>query len=462
MSFSDQVRDPVHGFILWGKDVARGIVDIVDTPTFQRLRRIRQLAFAHYVYPGATHTRFEHSLGVFHIAGRLADKMKLSRSNRNLVLQAALLHDIGHGPFSHVSENVLEKFYDERKVQLEEKEKIHEMVTWDIIRHDENLARCISSSQKRNDIIKLLSEGYGDQILKDIVSGPLDADKMDYLLRDSLYCGVRYGIYDLDQLISSLVPGDDPSGGKTLMIEPDGLHVVEQFVLAKYYITTQVYFHKVRRVTDAMLTRAVCEGIETDNIDELRQLYTYDGSPEFAHRYLEWDDERLLREYTSERYNGKVIYDIFNRLRYRRLYKLIYSKSVNEFRGEVYYQQLSIMKPDDPRLKKLESVIADSLDKKNYEVIVSLQDVKNVKEAAGSEGPVMVRLKAPEEARPFEQESSLFRSINEKLLERCLDCYLAIEDKNDRRKQEKRVEKVIKEELPVVLGKGGMNDAEHE
>jgi hypothetical protein len=458
VSFSEQVRDPVHGFIRWSKPCH---VDIVDTPTFQRLRRIKQLAFASYVYPGATHTRFEHSLGVYHIAGRLAKQMKLDEGERELVELAALLHDIGHGPFSHVSENILDQFYSPKKGKPSEKEKIHEVVAHEVIMNDKFLAKLISKDM-REKVTQLLKDGYGDQVLKDIVSGPLDADKMDYLLRDSLYCGVRYGIYDLDQLINSLTVGGGSGLDRTLMIDRDGLHAVEQFVLAKYYISTQVYFHKVRLITDQMLTRAIVAGIKTDGIDELSRIFTYDGSSGFARRYLEWDDERLLREFTSDRYRRTVVHDLLTRLRTRRLYKRVYSKKITEFSPELR-RGLDSVEQDDARFSQIEREIAERLDKRVFEVIVKVFDVKNVKEAyGGSEGPVLVQTPAGEV--PFEAESELFDSIDKKYRARYVDCYLAtsFKDPKDKRRQEKAVESQIDQALVRLFGKCSSEEMKNE
>ncbi|WP_073167029.1 HD domain-containing protein [Desulfofundulus australicus] len=210
------------------------------------------------VYPGAVHTRFEHSLGVMHLAGEIAQRFLSDQEEIRLVRLAGLLHDLGHGPFSHVSEDLLDKFCDREKIQVPEETQPHELVTWGIIMCNAELGKKLSD-RDREAIISLLSGTRGDRLLKDIVSGPLDADKQDYLLRDSYYCGVRYGVYDLDRLLETLEVIDD-GNERVLAISEDGVHALEQFVLAKYYMNTQVYRHRVRLITDAMLVRAIEPG----------------------------------------------------------------------------------------------------------------------------------------------------------------------------------------------------------
>ena len=185
-----QIRDPIHNFIALSEED----VKIVNSPLFQRLRGIRQLAMANLVYPGALHTRFDHSLGVFHVAGLMAEQLEIAAEDKKLVQFAALLHDLGHGPFSHVSEKSLDIFADRSSLPAaQKKEKIHELITANLIHQDKDLER-ILGKDRVGKIVKLLSDGWdGEPILRSIVSGPLDADKVDYLLRDTYFCGVAYG-----------------------------------------------------------------------------------------------------------------------------------------------------------------------------------------------------------------------------------------------------------------------------
>lgn len=252
------IRDPIHRFVPLNEQEAA----LIDAPAFQRLRRLRQLAFAYLVYPSAVHSRFEHSIGVCHIAGLLAKKLQLDPDETKLVRLAALLHDLGHGPFSHVSEEALELYTDRSKLP-EKTDKIHEAITAMLIEGDSAIKNHLAASE-RSKVLRILSSGYGEPIIRAILSGPLDADKQDYLLRDSYFCGVQYGVFDLPQLHEVLCKIID-SGDQHLMVRQDGVHTLEQFVLAKYYLT-QVIRHRIRLITDQMLIRAIILGIERDNI----------------------------------------------------------------------------------------------------------------------------------------------------------------------------------------------------
>ena len=251
-----EIRDPVHGFIYRDSHER----EIIDTKIFQRLRSLHQLALAYFVYPGATHTRFDHSLGAFHVAGGLAKALRLSDSDRRLVRLASLLHDIGHGPFSHVSEPILKKHASPSALGEREESKIHEMISAKIIMENEELRRHLGDTE-REKIVGLLAGTFGDTYLHEIVSGPIDSDKQDYLLRDSHFTGVKYGIYDQERLRNTLCIHED-NEDRVLAISIDGLHTLEQFVLAKYYMTTQVYRHRIRLITDQMIERGISLGIE--------------------------------------------------------------------------------------------------------------------------------------------------------------------------------------------------------
>ena len=235
MGHKREIRDPVHGFIERSREEEK----IIDTVCFQRLRGIKQLAMAHLVYPGAMHTRFDHSIGVMHVAGRLAQKLVDDQERRDTIRLAALLHDIGHGPFSHVSEEVLSKY----AIAESGGDGIHEQISRVIIENDKGLSDILGRDEIKN-IVGLHAGTSGEAIDQEIISGALDADKQDYLLRDSYFCGVKYGVFDLERLIGTLEPHWDPADNAHVMAASrDGVHAIEQFVLAKYYMSTQVYGH---------------------------------------------------------------------------------------------------------------------------------------------------------------------------------------------------------------------------
>lgn len=434
MSEGRKIRDPIHGFL----SLSSKEVDIVDTPVFQRLRKVRQLAFAHLVYPGAVHTRFEHSLGVCHIAGLIAEELRLNGDERTLIRLAALLHDLGHGPFSHVSEDALQMYADREKIAAVglKTEQIHEVITATLVRQHPDLHPFLSE-REREQIAALLSCGYGDAIVGSIVSGPLDADKQDYLLRDSHYCGVKYGIFDLHQLHQVLRSFDDPTDGRHLMVSPDGIHALEQFILAKYYMTTQVYRHKIRLITDQMLLRGVFLGIECDRIEALHRTYNFDGSQEFIERYTTLGDDALLEAFSADTYKGTHCHALFTRLRHRRLLKRVFDIPLTEVSVKARESLLGISKPSNrQRRRELEIVLHEAIAGADARFDCELPDpstlviahsytIKSVKErSADDEGSILItRLPQPV---PFEEESTLFRSISDQLNETVFEVYAPV------------------------------------
>jgi HD superfamily phosphohydrolase len=426
MSEERQVRDPIHGFIRLSSDEA----EIVETPVFQRLRGIRQLAMANMVYPGALHTRFDHTLGVFHVTRLLCDVFNFPDEDERLVRLSALVHDLGHGPFSHVSEGALELFADREKLKDRLKgdnaAKIHELLTQDLLRSDEAINHLIGGSTISK-IISLLSHGYGEPILKSVVSGPLDADKQDYLLRDTYFCGVKYGIFDLQQLHRELQVADDPTQGKQLMISADGVHALEQFVLAKYYLTAQVYSHRVRLITDQMIVRAIKLGIEEDQLQNLHDLYRYDGSDAFVRNYTQWDDSRFLLTFGDLALKDTYCHEIVERLRTRRLLKQVFESTVGQLPESCRELVRDITKPKHRELRRsleqrLAAVIQESgftlksrRNDASHLVVVNSFTLKSVREQSrDDEGPILVRKGA--DKTTFEEASDLFKSIDEKMV----------------------------------------------
>lgn len=236
------LRDPVHGFIRCEPLEAA----LVNSRPVQRLRNIHQLGLTFLVFPGAEHSRFSHALGAMHLAGRLYDALAPRSGGllpadpgapeRRLIRAAALLHDLGHAPYSHSAEELFEGGIDHeqmtrRLIAVPEVERLFE-------RHGGGLAPA--------DVVRLLAGGSGpaERLLSQVISGELDVDKMDYLLRDSLFCGVRYGSYDLDRLLDTVRPIEDPqTGGWGIGLEEGGVHAFEALVMARYYMFTQVYFN---------------------------------------------------------------------------------------------------------------------------------------------------------------------------------------------------------------------------
>lgn len=304
-----EVRDPIHGFVKFN-ELER---DIINHFAFQRLRRIRQLAWTDMVYPGAMHTRFEHSIGVMHVASRLFDTL-CERNNdliekeysigtgarerhRQIVRLAALLHDVGHAPFSHGAEEML------AIDPISGAPYVHESYSAAILEHV--LAEVIDNNPYADNLgIKASDVGFvfSDKnksssllVWKPLISGQMDADRMDYLLRDSYHAGVAYGRYDLNRLAATVElckPLEDD--GHELGVGDDGVHAVEALLIARYLMFTQVYFHRTRAIYDHHLVLAMKKILEPH--DGRLPAPTPDGIREF----LEWDDWRVLGEINSD------------------------------------------------------------------------------------------------------------------------------------------------------------------
>lgn len=238
-------RDSVHNIIRLKTDTAEGelIAELIDSREFQRLRRIRQLGLAHFAYQGAEHTRFTHSLGAFHLATRILFKLSVSYpidpADALAVRIAALLHDIGHGPFSHVVEPILD-FH-------------HEDFTVEAIISPETEAGSLLlkfSAQLPERVADIIRGTFRPMALAQLVSSQLDVDRMDYLLRDSLMTGAKYGVYDIEWIIKSL---EINSEGDHLYVSAPGISAVEDYLQARYYMFRQVYFHRTLRSAEAIL-----------------------------------------------------------------------------------------------------------------------------------------------------------------------------------------------------------------
>lgn len=247
-------RDPIHGFI----QADELETALINSRPLQRLRWIRQLGMAYLVFPGAEHSRFSHVLGVMHLAGRVYDAIAGASDglldtapgsrDRRLVRAAALLHDIGHPPFSHSAEELFEEPIH------------HEEMTCRLIAADEigAIFARLGDGIDGDEVSRILTapRDARERLLSHIVAGELDVDKMDYLLRDSLYCGVQYGSYDLDRLLHTMLPIEDPATGDWgLGVEEGGVHALEALVMARYYMFTQVYFNVTSKVYELHLSR---------------------------------------------------------------------------------------------------------------------------------------------------------------------------------------------------------------
>lgn len=278
---TNRVRCAVHGFIHYSDNERT----VINHRLFQRLRYIKQLALTELVYPGANHTRFEHSLGVMQMATEAFDMLAAKHGDRleaefqtvtglgarplamarQVLRIAALLHDVGHAAFSHAAESAVHKSLG------------HESLSITLVCGEDHLAGTLDS---------LYGTGFGElvaqvlqgqpalppqlQILRDLVAGEMDGDRSDYLIRDSLHCGVDYGRFEYKRLIESIELSDD-GARLELALHRDGLHAFEALILARYQMNTQVYYHRLRRIYDLYLIK-YHEALGADAFDTTEKI----------------------------------------------------------------------------------------------------------------------------------------------------------------------------------------------
>ena len=289
----DIIRDPLWNNIALD-DLA---IRLVDTRAFQRLRYVRQLGLAYLVYPGATHTRFEHALGTWHLAGRTLEmlqgrgeiKGETGRDAR-IVAAAALLHDIGHYPFSHALEEIGAPHHEDVAGALLTRGEIADVL------------RQLVADDAPERVVELI-RGRSTSPLQGLISGSLDLDKIEYLKRDALMCGVPYGEIDVDRLIHSLTLVRDPVTGRSAIgVSEKGLSALESLLFAKYQMYRNVYWHHAVRSATAMYKRLVADAIDSGAL-RVSELASY-------------NDEALLHQ-LEERAPSPLLQG----LRERRLFK---------------------------------------------------------------------------------------------------------------------------------------------
>lgn len=248
------IRDPIHGNI----KLDGFFIKLLNSPELQRLYNIKQLGFAHLVFPGAHHSRLEHSLGTYHISSEISKIINLNDEEKDIIKCAALLHDIGHGPFSHTLEIILQNSLNINHVELtrrlisgeydifhtEEKNFITHQKVCDILEKeniDINLLSNIILGNKKN-----------KKYLAEILNSSIDVDQLDFLIRDAFYTGVAYGIIDLQRFLQTLEIYNEK-----LVIHKKGIGVIENILMARNLMYSSVYFHKTVRIAELMLLKSI-------------------------------------------------------------------------------------------------------------------------------------------------------------------------------------------------------------
>lgn len=322
MKFVGEIADPIHKFIRF-TDLEKKIIDSV---VFQRLRRIKQLAGAHLVYPAAQHSRFEHSLGTMHVAGLAGEHLfsigAIEKESIQELRVASLLHDIGHGPFSHLFEEALKVTGN----------KNHETIGAEIICKTE-LSDILSGSGYSPKSISEISFGNSKVKFKnEIISGSLSADLMDYLPRDGFFTGVEYGKVDYNRIINSFRVTDNES----LALDISSFYSFESMMISRFEMFRAVYFHKTVRSAEVMLLHSILLSSEALNLSKLS-----------LNDYLKLTDDSILwKIYSSQ--NNKIGKEMISNYLERKLLKCVYERFI---RKRDNYTKLNRDKIEELRLK---------------------------------------------------------------------------------------------------------------
>ncbi|MFA6096588.1 MAG: HD domain-containing protein [Candidatus Paceibacterota bacterium] len=318
------LKDPLYGFISIGEPFK----SLMDTEQFQRLRNIKQLGQSYIVYSSANHTRFEHSIGTYYLAQKVAENNAIE--NKDEFIAAALLHDIGHYPFSHSIEKAVRQLT----------EKGHEQQSIEIIRNT-NISKILRDHGLDIELICNYIEGKGKYA--SLISGQIDVDRMDYLKRDSYYTGVAYGIIESDVIINNYtIKGDD------YIADIKYLPAFESVLIARYLMYSMVYMHHRTIIANTMLRSAFIEALNNGDFK--------------IEKLIEFDDIDLISRFRSSSSPAKQLMDAITK---RNLYKeaIIFSKDDFEDAGKMIGYD---------KVQEVEALIAKELKLNRYEVLINI------------------------------------------------------------------------------------------
>jgi len=325
-------KDPVHSYVHVRDQV---IWDLISTREFQRLRRIKQLGTTYLVFHGAEHSRFSHSLGVYEIVRRMVDDVFKGRpewdeSERLVVLCAALLHDLGHGPFSHAFEHVFDLDHEEfTRAIIKGNTEVNEVLT----------RVAPDFPQKVSDVV---AKTYANKQVVSMISSQIDADRMDYLQRDAYFTGVSYGHFDMERILRVMRPQEEQ-----VVIKSSGMHAVEDYIMSRYQMYWQVYFHPVSRSAEVILTKILHRAKELSKenykfIQEPTHFKAFFNNKIELEDYISLDESILLtyfQMWTKE--NDPILSDLSRRFINRKLFKYIEFDPANEY---LIYHMISIVR----------------------------------------------------------------------------------------------------------------------
>ncbi len=351
------IQDTVHGSVKFSGP----FLELIDCPEMQRLRGVKQLGLTNLVFPGANHTRLEHSIGAYHVAEKMAQQLGLDEDEMKVVKAAALLHDVGHAPFSHTVEFIIENDYGkdhmditqelikgDRRIENRERPPIPKILE----KHGIDPEEVADLIKEKPNHVKLtdfnVHEGQGyfseEKYMYQMIHGSLDVDQLDYLLRDSHYTGAAHGVIDIERLIQTVeIHNGD------LVISKGGISAVEGMLVARGLMYSSVYFHKTARIAELMLAKAV------------------DGLESLPDGLFHMDDREFMTFLEDQ---GGFQEEIVERLKYRDLYKRCLSLDEEEISNCEGIEIDEIGKLSE--IRKLEKRIADKKRVDGNKVLVDI------------------------------------------------------------------------------------------
>jgi len=349
------VRDPLYGFVGLSKREDR----LLDTVAMQRLSRIKQLAHTYIVYPSAVHTRLEHSLGSLCLAGRICDQLKLPPKQKQAIRIAALLHDVGQGPFSHI--------FEEPMRWINGDEYCHEDVTKLMMESEPEIGKVLGDL--RQEVLEVFS---GESMSSDTISSSLDVDKLDYLRRDSYHTGVAYGLFDIERVIRTVCKISE-AGRDYLAVHEKGKDALESYRLARYAMHMQVYEHHTRLIADDMFLKAIKLALSEGCLAE--EDFKISNDPNrFINNFLKLDDSsiqhRILQNSTG------IAKNLMQAIQNRRLLKRALVVPLTKEGVENPIIRKKIIEMTRNEIEDVEKKIAEELGIDPGYVIVHLQSIK--------------------------------------------------------------------------------------
>ena len=265
------IKDPVHGTMQFTSMEDAWVKPFIDSPNFQRLRHIKQLGLGDLIFPGAMHSRFNHCLGCCYIASQIAHKVGLTDEERQLVMIACLLHDIGHGPFSHAFEGIFQEKFIRHEDWTPYFLADYGTEAFFKIYNERNPHHPMTKEKFQEIANMIMHKPVKKRILADVVSSQLDADRLDYLLRDSHFCGVRYGEFDFRWMLHCMTILPSANGGNRLGITHKGIGVVEHYLMARRLMTRNIYHGQKKLAIEALLVEMLAhlaESLEQQSVHQ--------------------------------------------------------------------------------------------------------------------------------------------------------------------------------------------------